>query len=874
MSPMHKWARYYAGRGFAIFPLVPGTKSPFKDSEGSSEATSDLARVDAWWTANPDANIGCRPSSSCGGLYVFDVDPRNGALGPQGVSSLPPVETAMVVNSPGGGYHKWLKAPKVDGVRYSGAPAQGVDGKYNGYVALPPSRHPNGGLYTWANGPDAVPSPIPEFLVRHAKVRTAADYTGSLQDLDRIKQALAVLRPDCSYTEWVGVIASVKHWDDTTEGANGAGFELCREWSRGDPRHDDGAFADKWETWSSEATNARTLGSLLHDAGLTAEQQQVDPAAAFAAAGEPAAVTSSASAVPTWTTEPVANFVGDDTAEELLGDMLADDFRGFAARWQNGADVIDDLCWRTGGNCERVAEILALGSRPVDRDAIAYNCAFRTTWYTVKPRTAEQTAVMADMPAVSVDDGVLVHAFRVCLGMFQHMPGLFQRDSQLVRVTADGRILEHDAHSLSHLLETHLQLTKGGKGAAAKCPESLVRRLMGNGEYPGVAHIKAAVPLPTARADGSVITTVGLDESTGLYLLEPAIREPRALNPEELRQCVARVWAPFAEFPFADDAAKAAMFSALLTAVVRPSLPTAPAFLVNAQSHGTGKTLLSESLMVVATGSLQPLAMPDDPTEQGKTIISVLLTGPRGILFDNLMGVLKPNATFCSAMTSESYQARGLGGMTMVSVSNRALWVLNGNNVGLQGDVVRRVMSIVLDSPENPETRMHGFDPREVIGRNLESYRADLLDLLTSYRAAGSPVQSREGLASFEQWSRLIRNCVLWLGFADPIATIRQAQAEDGETIQLRRMLHVWFDRFGEEPMLLRDLNASPFEGEIAAEWQEVYGSITTYKGRQDPAQFGYWLRRMKGRKLDGMYFTASESKGKGGVTKWCVKTQ
>lgn len=869
MSPLHQWARYYAGRGFAVFPLVPGTKSPFKDSAGSSEATSDLAQVDAWWTANPNANIACKPSASCGGLYVWDVDPRNGGL--ESLATLPPVESPLRVRSPGGGYHDYLVAPNAPGIRYSGAPATGIDGKYNGYAVLPPSLHPNGGRYEWANGADAAPAPIPSFLVKHAAVRPVGGHTGSLADSTRIEQALSIIPPDCDYHQWVGAIASVKHWEDTTEGAEGLGYELCRAWSAGDPRHDDGAFADKWDTWSSDATNARTLGSLLHDAGLTAEQNQVCPAAAFAAAGEPHALA--VQAAPTWTTEPVANFQGDDTAAELLGDMLTDNHRGFATRWQNGADVIDDLCWRTGGNCDRVAEILLLGGRTVDRDAIAYNCAYRTTWYTVRPRTPEQAAVMQDQPTVSVDDGVLVHAFRVCLGMFQHLPGLFERDGLLVRVTSDGRILDHDVHSLSHLLETHLQLTKGGKGAAAKCPESLVRRLLGNGEFPGVRQVKAAVPMPTARADGSVITEVGLDRETGLYLLSEPVREPRALVGAELEACKARVWAPFAEFPFADDAARGTMVAALLTAVCRPALPTAPAFLVNAQVHGTGKTLLSEALMIAATGSPAPLTLPDDPAEQGKTLISMLLEGPRGVLFDNVMSVLKPNATFCSAMTSESYRARGLGGMKLVSVSNRALWVLNGNNVGLQGDVVRRVMSIVLDSPENPESRMHRFDPRAVIRDNLANYRADILDLLTSYRAAGSPLMSKEGLASFEEWSRLVRNCVLWLGYADPMATIRAAQAEDGETMQLRRMLHVWSERFGAEPMLLRDLASSPFEGEVAAEWQEVYGSITTYKGRQDPAQFGYWLRRMKGRKIDGMYFTASETRGKGGVTKWCVKT-
>jgi len=868
MSPLHQWARYYAGRGFAIFPLVPGTKSPFAGSTGSTEATTDLARIDAWWAAHPEANIGVKPSASCGGLYVFDVDPRNG--GTEGVASLPPVDSAMRVASPGGGYHLYFAAPNLPTVRYSGAPAQGVDGKYNGYAVLPPSLHPNGSRYEWVNGHDAQPAPIPGFLVKQARATTSeAPRTGNLADVDRIRQALALIPADCPYPQWVGTIASVRHWADTTEGADELGYELCREWSAQDPRHDDGQFDDKWNEWTSDGVGLRTIGSLLHDAGLTAEQNQVDPLAAFTAAGVPAELPAPAAAV--WTTEPVANFKADAPAADMLGDMLADDHRGFAARWQAGGDVLDDLAWRCGSNCERVAEILALGGRAVDRDAVARACAGRTTWYTVKPKTPEQAIVMADQPAVPVDDGTLVHAFRVCLGMFQHLPGLFERDGLLVRVTADGRILDHDVHSLSHLLETFLQLTKGGKGAAAKCPETLARRLLGHGEYPGVRSIKAAVPMPTARPDGSVITAPGLDEATGLFLLRAVDREPRALAGAELEACKARVWAPFREFPFANDAARGTLVAALLTAVVRPALDTAPAFLVNAQVHGTGKTLLSEALMIAATGSTAPLTLPDDPAEQGKTLISMLLEGPRGVLFDNVMSVLKPNATFCSAMTSESYRARGLGGMKLVSVSNRALWVLNGNNVELRGDVVRRVLSIVLDSPENPETQRHDFDPREVIRGNLAEYRADLLDLIVSYQAAGMPLQSREGMASFEQWNRLVRNCVLWLGFADPLQTLKEAQAEDGETMLLRRMLTVWCERFGDEAMLLRDLAAHPFEGEIAAEWQEVYGLITTFKGRQDPAQFGYWLRRMKGRKVDGMHFTAG-GVGKGGVTKWCVK--
>ncbi|MFJ1338693.1 bifunctional DNA primase/polymerase [Pseudomonas sp. NBRC 111139] len=287
---MHQWARHYAGRGFAVFPLVPGTKSPFAGSSGSKDATCDLEQIDAWWAAHPEANIAVKPSASMGGLYVFDVDPRNG--GDASFSALErqhgPLSSPLHVKSPGGGFHLYFAAPADTGQGYSGAPATGIDGKYNGYAVLPPSLHPNGKRYEWINGHDATPGPIPTFLVKQATVRErVASGGGSLADVTRITQALAAIRPDCEYHQWVGVIASIKHWEDTTEGADGLGYELCREWSAGDPRHDDGAFADKWESWNSSAPNARTLGSLLHDAGLTAAQQTPDPAIAFAAAGEP-----------------------------------------------------------------------------------------------------------------------------------------------------------------------------------------------------------------------------------------------------------------------------------------------------------------------------------------------------------------------------------------------------------------------------------------------------------------------------------------------------------------------------------------------------------------------------------------------------------
>jgi hypothetical protein len=350
----------------------------------------------------------------------------------------------------------------------------------------------------------------------------------------------------------------------------------------------------------------------------------------------------------------------------------------------------------------------------------------------------------------------------------------------------------------------------------------------------------------------------------------------RVLDAAGLRDTCRRVWSLFAEFPFASPASRGVFWAALLTTACRAALPTAPAILINAQAPGTGKTKLGECLMLASGAPTDSVALPTDAAEQAKTLSALLLAGPRAILFDNLSGVIKPTAAFCSASTSEVYRARGLGGLDMVGAPNRALWVMTGNNVGLHGDVVRRVLTVTLDSPENPETRRHGFDPVALLQRGAADFRADLLALLTSFAAAGMPAASPLGLASFEAWNALVRQCVLWLTphmpepVADPLDSLRAAQYEDPETAQLRAMLDVWVRRFGSREVRLSELGGE-LPPELAADWQEAFDGICEYRGRVDAGRFRWWLRGIRGRKLDGMWFDNRTDRR--GVALWRVES-
>jgi Bifunctional DNA primase/polymerase, N-terminal len=199
----------YAGRGIPVLPLhypvtrasagrpVPAGQSPAGGwvcgcscgdracgqvgkhplgalvPHGLMEATTNRARILAWWTAQPQANIGLATGHR---FDVLDLD------GPAGVAALRAFaaqhyaripERGPVVRSgrSEGGWHYCLapaglpRRPRLlDGVDYQALGA---------YVVAPPSRHASGQRYAWArdlNHPlPALPGALYELLAERAQ---------------------------------------------------------------------------------------------------------------------------------------------------------------------------------------------------------------------------------------------------------------------------------------------------------------------------------------------------------------------------------------------------------------------------------------------------------------------------------------------------------------------------------------------------------------------------------------------------------------------------------------------------------------------------------------------------------------------------------
>lgn len=158
MSVLAEAAVQYAKRGWAVFPLKCQNKTPAIKS-GFKAAVADPVQVEAWWSSNPQSNIGIATGSLSGGLVVIDVDvdPDTGEDGMETLrlwekehGELPETVTAITGR---GGYHLFYHTEHPVGC--SANKELGIDVRADGgFVVASPSVHPNGNRYEWENHPD------------------------------------------------------------------------------------------------------------------------------------------------------------------------------------------------------------------------------------------------------------------------------------------------------------------------------------------------------------------------------------------------------------------------------------------------------------------------------------------------------------------------------------------------------------------------------------------------------------------------------------------------------------------------------------------------------------------------------------------------
>jgi len=399
-------------------------------------------------------------------------------------------------------------------------------------------------------------------------------------------------------------------------------------------------------------------------------------------------------------------------------------------------------------------------------------------------------------------------------------------------------------------------------------------------DSPSYAHLLVLNGLarqPYLRPDGSLMTAAGYDTATGMFGVFNARDFAVPIQPTriEAESALSLLKETVVEFSFATPTDQAAALAAILTAVVRPSLSVTPLFHVKAHMPGSGKSYLCELITAFATPQRgTPTTFPGDDEECRKLLLAELLLAPAVIEFDNLTGDLVAHKSLCTALTAEFISGRILGVSKTTTVSTRTLFISSGNNVGPVQDMTRRCVTIHIDPGcEIPASRSFNRTHliRDVL-RERGRFVSAALTIVRAWIAAGRPKTDCKPLASYGEWSELCRQPLLWLGCADPVASVFETMAEDPDRETLARLLSAWQAVFGNTAAMIREaINKSDFAIEDHQELREVLEDIASERGEINRRKLGRWIKRHAGRIVDGKRFVRAP--GNSSSERWRVES-
>lgn len=375
-------------------------------------------------------------------------------------------------------------------------------------------------------------------------------------------------------------------------------------------------------------------------------------------------------------------------------------------------------------------------------------------------------------------------------------------------------------------------------------------------------------------ADGTLVTTPGYDERSGIY---GAFRADEVVLAEPTREAAETAMAMLeqllVEFDFEKPTDKAAALSAMMTATVRPYLPVAPAFLTVAPESGVGKSYLNNVITAFAGGEPIRASFPATSEEATKSALSHLLTGPSCIEFDDMVGDFKPYPMLNRMLTSESVGDRVLGASKTATVSTRTFVIGSGINVAPERDMCRRVITIRLASrPVNRISRTFNGRPAEEVRQKRMAMVGAVLTIVESWKAAGSPKGDTRPIATYgDHWADNCRHPLIWLGQPDPAQSLFEQVEQDNDVEILATLLKEWHRALGDGFITVRHLlkKAHNLTGEGLA---DALDDLPVQDAKViNPSKLGWYFRKNARRIVDGYRLVEGTADGRKGWRVECV---
>ena len=581
------------------------------------------------------------------------------------------------------------------------------------------------------------------------------------------------------------------------------------------------------------------------------------------------------------------------------GDRAYDASRADAALAQR-------LAFWTGKNCERMERLMLQSALARDkweqrpeylRATITRACGQQDSVYVSRSAPAREGP--SDKPWIDISGGELHNVATAGEdAILASGEAIFQRGRHLVRLsvdkarTSDGATVRTASlvaltnHSLRDVLARVAHWRKFDKRSSkphlVDPPNAVAEVLLarfGEWRFPSIAGV---IMTPTLRPDGSLLSEHGYDLDTKLYhIVDPRLELASNLeNPtrKDAEESLAHLRGLLAEFPFVTEVDRAVALSAIIASVVRAAMNVVPLTAVNATAPGSGKSFFVDLCAAICTGEHCPvIGTGKDEIELEKRLGGVLLEGRPILSIDNVTGDLG-GGFLCMAVERPLVSIRKLCGSDMYDIPNSITLMATGNQLVIYGDLVRRTLFTNLDAQlERPELRQFTSNPVKTVLANRGLYVSDALRIVRAYIVAGKPSRLPP-LASFEEWSDLVRSALVWLGCEDPVLSMQTARDADPQFEQHRTIACLWYATFGSTGLTVQEVVQK--SSALAASFgpnpsppPEFNEALTTYfadRNGINTRRLGKWLSSVENRIVSGLKFTR-QGNASGGVVRWAV---
>lgn len=554
-------------------------------------------------------------------------------------------------------------------------------------------------------------------------------------------------------------------------------------------------------------------------------------------------------------------------AARAAGALLA--LPDFGANRPNGATDFNDLAQHRPG---AVAECIGNAKAP-DR---------------CEPRSAPANAGKAARPVIDIRTGYLPTTVDACeQALIQSGAPIYARGEMLARAIPAPLEPGNVKRAAGALILTAVTIaalqddleriadfqrwTNGPNGPEPKradAPAKACRALLERVGRWRFSQLRGIALAPFIRADGSIACTPGYDRESGLLLAIPSDWPQPPSNPTraDALAALARLRHLIRTFAFVTPEDESVAIAAMLSPFVRPAIEAAPMFGYSAPVRGSGKSMLADLVAILATGrAATAMTWGPDADENSKALASALLAGDAVMMLDNVETPLR-GELLCSALTQSSLRLRPLGRSELVTIPCVATLMATGNALTPAGDMTRRVLVAELDPQcERPELREFTNDPKA----DALAERAELVCACLTIIKAGMRDDYRRSapLGSYGQWSRLVRDPLVWLGMPDPVAVMERTFDQDPERESAIAILAAWREVYGTGSATAAEAaKAAPTHAALS----DALESIATRAGTVSTKALGRWLRRHEGRVLGGLKVQKAGGDAKHGI-RWRV---